>query len=103
MPPLKQWQFIEIADLSAGITARAWIWQALGASGDIEATCPPHRSFGSAVADAIRHGFQPAAAHWEVITPSGTTSFEPSGKPGEPRVEISQPPQSPAGGETTGN
>jgi len=64
---MKLWQFMEAKDGGPAI----WTWRVLGASGNLEATSEPHRNYGTAVTDAIRHGFLPSSDHWVVITSAG--------------------------------
>jgi hypothetical protein len=69
------WQFMEVVDGGPS----TWTWRVLGPSGNLETTSEPHRNYGAAVTDAIRHGFLPSNDHWVVITSAGVTRFEPAG------------------------
>jgi hypothetical protein len=75
---LRLWKFIEIADAAPA----AWIWQVIGPSGETETASQPHLNYGTAVTDAIRHGFEPGNDRWTVVTPGGITRFEPAEKGG---------------------
>jgi hypothetical protein len=95
---VKTWQFMEVADGSAGI----WTWRVLGPGGNLEGTSEPHRNYGAAVTDAIRHGFLPSNDHWAVITSAGVTRFEPAGSTrGHGGLERTQLPHASTDGKGT--
>jgi len=97
---MKVWQFMEAAE--GGPVS--WTWRVVGASGNLEAiSAEPHQNYGSAVTDAIRHGFLPSSDRWVVITSAGTTRFEPTGTTREhPEVEKPLPPGASTDGKATG-
>jgi hypothetical protein len=63
-----------------------WTWRLAGPSSGVETSPHSYPNYGAAVMDAIKHGFQPSADHWTVITSAGITRFEPSGTTAEDRA-----------------
>jgi hypothetical protein len=95
---VKTWQFMEVADGGPDV----WTWRVLGPAGNFEEVSEPHHHYGSAVTDAIKHGFLPSNDHWVVITSAGVTHFEPAGsRHGQFRVDNAQPPPSATDGKGT--
>jgi hypothetical protein len=58
-----------------------WAWQRLKIDGSIELTSSPLSDFGTAVADALKHGFRPKEHHWIVKSKSSVTHFHPGQTP----------------------
>jgi hypothetical protein len=58
-----------------------WAWQHSYAHGGASGFSLPHGSFGSAIADAISHGFSPQKHQWEVEDNGSITYFEPGQVP----------------------
>jgi hypothetical protein len=71
-----RWHFVE---QYLGDDTR-WSWRVLEADGTIEHQSQSFRTYGEAVNEAIRHGFQPRQQHWIVATRHAITHFRP-GKP----------------------
>jgi hypothetical protein len=95
---VRVWQFMEVTDGGPGV----WTWRVLGPAGNFEDVSEPHRNYGAAVTDAIRHGFLPSNDHWVVITSAGVTHFEPAGSMrGLRGVQTAQPAQGSTDGKAT--
>jgi hypothetical protein len=76
---LSHWQFVCHDD-----GAEAWSWRRAGPDGGIEASSEPMQNYGKAVADAIRHGFQPKSDSWTVHLARGSMHYPPrQGRPEE--------------------
>ena len=71
-----RWHFVEeyLAD------ATRWSWRVLEMDGTIERQSQSFPTYGEAVIEAIRHGFQPRQDHWVVATRHAISHFRP-GKP----------------------
>lgn len=73
---LAHWQFVCHDD-----GAEAWTWRRAGPDGLLEASSEPMQNYGKAVADAIRHGFQPKTDSWTVQVARGSMHFPPRSGP----------------------
>ena len=72
-----RWQFIE--DNEHDVTY--WTWRNVGVDEAIEAQSNRFANYGTAMGDAIRHGFRPREQHWIVVTPKTITHFRPGERP----------------------
>jgi hypothetical protein len=57
-----------------------WSWRVLNPDGTVESQSQSFSTYGAAVNEAIRNGFQPRQQHWIVATRHAITNFRP-GKP----------------------
>jgi hypothetical protein len=71
-----RWQFVEGYEGDSSF----WSWRVVNMDGSIESQSPPFSTYGLAVGDAIKNGFQPRQQHWLVGTRHTITHFRP-GKP----------------------
>ena len=95
---MRIWQFMEVTVGGPAV----WTWRVLGPAGNFEDVSEPHRNYGSAVTDAIKHGFLPSNEHWVVTTAAGVTRFEPAGSAREHSgLERTQPPAASTDGKGT--
>ena len=69
---LAHWQFVCHDD-----GTEAWTWRRAGPDGLLEASSEPMQNYGKAVADAIRHGFQPKVDSWTVHLGRGSMHYPP--------------------------
>jgi hypothetical protein len=69
------WAFFHHADVGQ------WTWRQLSVDGSIAEISSPLSDFGSAVGDALKHGFRPKEHHWVVSHRTGTTHFHPGNTP----------------------
>jgi hypothetical protein len=59
----------------------SWTWRRLKIDGSIELTSSPLSDFGTAVGDALKHGFRPKEQHWVVKSKNWTSHFHPGDTP----------------------
>src|SRR5262245_33567961 len=71
-PPYR-WRFIRHHEGGA----RNWIWQRFGPDGRLEKTSDPHAKYGTAMLDAIRHGFRPKEHLSSIDLKLGSMHFPP--------------------------
>lgn len=71
-----RWQFVEQYEGDSS----SWSWRTVNVDGTLEHHSPPFSTYGLAVSDAIKKGFQPRQHHWLVTTRHTITHFSP-GKP----------------------
>ena len=57
-------------------SSRQWSWRTMAADGAIIVQSEPFASYGKAVMDALRHGFQPTADDWSIETAHGIDRFK---------------------------
>lgn len=79
-PTSIRWQFVE------GYEAESshWSWRIVNVDGSMDSQSPPFGTYGLAVSDAIRSGFQPRQQHWVVATRHTVTHF----RPGQPPLTV---------------
>ena len=71
-----RWHFVEGYEGDSS----HWSWRTVNVDGTLESHSPPFKTYGIAVSDAIKNGFQPRQQHWVVSTRHTITHFRP-GKP----------------------
>jgi len=72
-----RWQFVEGYE---GDTTH-WSWRVVKADGTIESQSEQFSTYGHAVSEAIKNGFQPRQQHWIVATRHTVTHFRPGQAP----------------------
>ena len=72
-----RWQFVEGYE---GNTTH-WSWRAVRGDGTIESQSEQFSTYGQAVSEAIKNGFQPRQQHWVVATRHTVTHFRPGQAP----------------------
>jgi hypothetical protein len=71
-PKVKHWEVI-----SHEGTDHAYSWRCIGIGDVIVASSPTFENYGAALADAIRHGFDPTIHHWVNVDKHFTFHFGP--------------------------
>lgn len=69
---IKHWEVI-----SHEGTDHAYSWRRIGIGDVIVDSSPPFKSYGAALADAIRHGFNPEIHHWVNVDRHFTFHYGP--------------------------
>jgi hypothetical protein len=72
-----RWQFVEGYEGNA----THWSWRTVKGDGTIESQSQPFSTYGQAVSEAIKNGFQPRLQHWVVATRHTITHFRPGQAP----------------------
>jgi hypothetical protein len=75
-----RWQFMEGYEGDSS----HWSWRVVSADGSLENQSPPFSTYGLAVSDALKRGFQPRQQHWIVMTRHTVTHF----RPGQPPLSV---------------
>jgi hypothetical protein len=75
---LAHWQFVCQDD-----GAEAWTWHRAGPDGALEASSEPLQNYGTAVLDAINHGFAPKMDSWTVHLAKDSLHHPPWPAPAE--------------------
>ena len=71
-PKIKHWEVI-----SHEGTDQAYSWRCIGVGDFIIESSPPFQTYGAALSDAIRHGFNPEIHHWVNVDRHFTFHFGP--------------------------
>ena len=72
-----RWQFVE----SYEENTTHWSWRTVRGDGTIESQSEQFSTYGQAVSEAIKKGFQPRQQHWLVATRHTVTHFRPGQGP----------------------
>jgi hypothetical protein len=72
-----RWHFVEGYEGDATY----WSWRTVSGDGTIETQSASFSTYGQAVSEAIRNGFQPRLQHWVVATRHTVTHFRPGQTP----------------------
>ena len=72
-----RWQFVEGYESNSA----NWSWRIVSADGTVENHSSPFDTYGMAVSDALKRGFQPRQQHWIVATRHTITHFNPGQPP----------------------
>src|SRR5688572_17428804 len=72
-----RWQFVEGYEGNATY----WSWRTVKGDGSIESQSESFSTYGQAVSEAIKNGFQPRLQHWVVATRHTITHFRPGQAP----------------------
>jgi hypothetical protein len=72
-----RWQFVEGYE---GNTTH-WSWRTVRGDGTIESQSEQFSTYGQAVSEAIKNGFQPRQQHWVVATRHTVPHFRPGQAP----------------------
>lgn len=72
-----RWHFVEGYEGEATF----WSWRTINGDGTIETQSASFSTYGQAVSEAIRNGFQPRLQHWVVATRHTVTHFRPGQQP----------------------
>jgi hypothetical protein len=71
------WHFVETQEAENA----QWAWTITRVDGSIESQSPPFGTYGMAVIDAIKKGFQPRREPWVVATQYTITHYRPGRPP----------------------
>ena len=72
-----RWHFVEGYEGEATY----WSWRTVNGDGTIETQSASFSTYGQAVSEAIKNGFQPRLQHWVVATRHTVTHFRPGQAP----------------------